>query len=588
MGLTLTEALDAVKSPPNALQIRNGATYQSKLRVLTLPLELHDLEKEKGWKALLGSEKRKLTAEKYNEIAKFFTYPLAINMMSNDIMLDLYKVFDGRNANFSVDYMNDRAKNMGNEVLAKLDILNWIEETGKGVLKCAPNTIVVIDKDAQGDPILLPVANEQLVGYQFTDTGEFDYVIFVHSKGANKDKQSNWTKYAVYDDEQYRVILEKDGHYSEDSVFTHTLGKCPARFFYNNPLIDKRKFARSIPIGTAKGLMEQWQIIDTYNYHQDNYASFQVVQYHDSDCNRGCEDGLIYINPTVNGEGETTKSGYSTACPSCEKKGLIGPGSAIGIKLGIDKDDVDARGIFGFIAPHIPPLEYSQKRNEARERKIKENTVGYSDAITSDAINETQVKALVESRKKPIFDIKFHLEGLYKWATESTLKLTLDIESKANGNYGTEFFILGAAEIQDLIIKSKLAGSQATYIEQLNKLLIVTQYKSDPSLMARMLITADVQPHPFSTQTEVRDLLGENMISREDYYMHSNFTDLLNQFELDNGPITAFGIEKDYSKRIEAIKEIFFKLISQKIPDEPEESTDDNTESAKGSQAGTK
>ena len=575
MSLSGPQAIEAARNPPNADQVARGRTYQSKLRVLTLPLERHDLDNETGWTSLLNDLKAKLTAEKYNAIVKYFTYPLSVVMMSNDMMLDLYKVFDGRNANYSVDYDNDRAKDMGKEVLGQLNVLDWIKTTGKGVLKCAPNTVVVIDKNEDGDPILLPVSNEKLRGYKFNKDGSFDFVVFVHSKGITNDKP--WTKYAVYDDEFYRVIADNGGHYSEEFANPHTLRSCPARFFYDNPLVDKHKFARSIPIGNAKGVMNQWTIIDLYNYYTDNYAAYQVTQYHDAGCDFDCTEGIIYVSPVLDDDNKVSVEGFNKECPHCSKKGLMGPGSAIGVELGVDKDDQDARDIFKYIAPNILPLEYTQKKQDGRERNIKENIVGYSDAITSDAINETQVKALVESRKKPLFDIKFHLENLYKWITESSIKLTLDVKARANANYGTEFFILTTSDIQELIIQAKAAGTQATYIEQLNRLLISTEYKGDPNLVERMLITADVQPQPFATQEETRQLFGENMMTREDYYWHSNFTDLLTEFELtENTNIVSFGSDLMYSEKIKAIKDIFLHLIKEKLPED--EQQDDNAQ----------
>jgi hypothetical protein len=284
-------------------------------------------------------------------------------------------------------------------------------------------------------------------------------------------------------------------------------------------------------------------------------------------------------------DNQVLSSGYYNECPTCTKRALVGPGSFIGIEVDTDPSVQDTRGIFRYIAPDIGALEYTGKKQQQRESRIKENTVGFSDAVTSEAINETQVKALVESRKKPLLDIKNHLDDLYKWIVSGMVKLVYDVDVVVNANFGTEFFILTPEDIQDLIIKSKQAGSQATYIEQLNRLLIATEYKGDPNLVQRMLITADVQPAPFKTQLEARDLFNEGMMTPEDYYIHSNFTDLLNEFELDNGSIVNFGVDMTYKAKITKIKRDLLIYTNEKLKNDGQQS-DNNPQQVSTDEAG--
>ena len=571
MSLSDAEALKVVQSPSNQSEVKRGEQYQSKLRLLTLPMDLDDLGKETAWTGLLSNLKGKLTATSYSAITKYFEFPMSIVMMTNDMATDLYKVFDGRNAVFSVDYPNDRIKETASTVLSELAVRNWMERVGKKVLKCQPNTVVIIDKDEHGDPILLAVPNEKIKGYQFTSKGEFKYIVFVHSEGT--DEQGNkWTKYGLYDDEFYRVYIETGGRYSLEIENPHDLGSCPARFYFDNPLINKHKFNRSIPFSNVRGVMRQWMIIDLYEYYQDNVSAFQLTEGPDTGCDdEACDNGRIYIDPDMDGD-TVVSSGYYNDCKTCASKNLVGPGIHLGIEVDTDPSVQDTRGIFRFIAPEIPALEYTGIKQQARENRIKENTVGFSGAVTSTSVNEMQIKALVESRKKPLLDIKFYLDDLYKWIVTSTVKLVYNVDVIVNANFGTEFFILSPEEIQDLIIKSKTAGSQATYIEQLNKLLIATEYKGDPNLEKRMLIAKDVQPAPFKTQLEVRELLKEGMMTRDDYYIHSNFTDLLNEFELDNGSIVSFGTDMTYKAKINKIKRDILILTQEKLSkDEQEE-----------------
>jgi hypothetical protein len=44
MSLSNEQAIKVVQSPTNQTQVKKGEQYQSKLRILTLPLDLDDLE----------------------------------------------------------------------------------------------------------------------------------------------------------------------------------------------------------------------------------------------------------------------------------------------------------------------------------------------------------------------------------------------------------------------------------------------------------------------------------------------------------------------------------------------------------------
>jgi len=567
MSLSNDQAIKAVKSPKNQSQIAKGRNYQSSFRVLTLPLGADDLQKETAWNEINNGLKSKLTAQKYNAISRYWTIPLSINVMANDVALDLFKVFDGRNAVFSVEYPHDRIKDVAEPMLTALNVRNWIEKVGKEVLVHSPNTIVVIDKDSNGDPILLSVPNERLVSYEFVNgsDSEFSYVAFIHSEGKT-ESGDKWTRYGVYDNEYYRVIYSEGGNYQLEIENTHTLGSCPARFYYNKPLTNSMEFNRCIPFSPVRGVMLQWQLFDLFEYYQDHYAAFQVVQYADSGCSQeDCLDGVVYINPVLDENNVETTAGYNTECPTCAKKSLVGPGSALGVVVSTDPADNDTRDIFKFIAPDVTSLEYVGTKQAGRQNFIKENTVGFSDAVTSEAVNETQIKALVESRKKPLLDIKSYLDDLDKWIVESTVKLVYDVDVVASSNYGTEFFVLSVDDIITLITAAKAAGAQSSYIEQLNKLLIATEYKNDPMVVQKMSISADLEPNAYDSQAEAREKFKEGSMTRDDYYKKSNITDLINKFERDNGSIVTFGMELPYSTKIDRINTTLDFYIQQKI-----------------------
>jgi hypothetical protein len=474
---------------------------------------------------------------------KYFTFPLTVVNLSNDVMTDVYTVFNGRNASFDVEFDNDRFKEIAEQVLASLDVRSWIEHKGKKVLKSAPNSVVVIDLDEQGNPILVLLPNE---------------------------------KY-------YRVFIEKNGSYTLEVESPHNLGYCPAKFFYDKPLLNKYHFDRSVPLTNTMGVLSQWQFFSTFVYYAEHYGTFPIIEFADSGCEvDGCKGGIVYPEPYLDEENQIREQPIPYDCPSCAKKHLIGPGTAVGVEVSEDADIQDTRGLLRFITPDTGSLEYLQARQAEKENFIKINTVGFNNAVTREAVNEQQVRALMESRKKPLLEIKEYLNDLYKWIVKTTIKLLYEVDIKVSADYGTEFFILTERDILLLIQEAKKAGVQSSEIAELNKLLIQTKYKNNPYKAKRMMIAADVEPSPFDTREEIEKKAASGMITRQDQYIKLNFNDLLGRFERENGSIVMFGIELPYDEKIRRIYNTLVFYTNQKL----ESNGDDPTEQAEASPTG--
>ena len=582
MSLSSTQAMEMVKNPPNQTQVQEGREYQSELRILTKPYDGKAIEKEKAWLEVKNYLRNVLTTDKYEAIMKFFTFPLEIVNVSNDILTDLYKVFQGRNAAFDVLYPNERFKEIAETALSELNVKQWIEEKGKEVLKSEPNSIVVVDIDEEGKAILVLISNEQLKGYQLTKEGDFESVVFLHSIGT--DLIGNFKRIALYDSEMYRVYMVRDGNYTLEVDNPHDLGYCPAHFFFDKPLLNEHLFSRSVPLSNSRGVMLEWELFQKFMYYADYYSAFPVMEYSDTPCEFDCTNGVILGEPIINEAGDQAGTTPNKDCPSCSSKTLIGPGTAVAIHVSADKEDQDTRGVLKFVTCDTKALERLDKRQMQRESSIKVNTVGFNNVVTKEAVNEQQVRALQESKLKPLFDIKIHLEKLYKWIVKTSIKLIYDTDVMVSANFGTEFFVLSENDILLLIQEAKKAGVQATEVAELNYLLAHTKYRNDPSKAQYMRITADLEPSAFDTREEVEKKFAAGMLSREDYYLHLNFTDLINNFERDNGSIVVFGSELPYSTKIERIRTTLDFYIKQKLPDER---VDDEAEQIQSSGQGT-
>jgi hypothetical protein len=73
------------------------------------------------------------------------------------------------------------------------------------------------------------------------------------------------------------------------------------------------------------------------------------------------------------------------------------------------------------------------------------------------------------------------------------------------------------------------------------------------------------------------------MVTREDYYIHSNFTDLLGKFERENGSVVTFGRELTYDKKINRIYKTLLFYTNKKLSTDEQ---DDNAQSTGSSDQG--
>jgi hypothetical protein len=497
--------------------------YESRLKVMSEPLFFTELESETGWSEIKLAIRNSITPEKYQKVLQYFSYPLAIVSISDDILEDLNRVFNGRNANFNIQYPNKRAEAQAQELLYMLNTRKYIEKVGRRAFECKPQTIIVVDKDAMGVPYYVTVELDKLMSYELTPCKQhFKYIIFHHSEGT--DEMGSYKKIAFYDDEYYRVVEVRDKKYSLILESPHNLGYCPARWFVDDPLNTKDDVKRYAPLSKVLGSMSEWQQFHAYSYYAEHYGVFPVVEYAAAVCeNEFCVNGWV-SEPMENGEMSTP-----TSCTTCSANKFSGAGTAIKINPKIDNDEND-----------------------------------------KEAVNADQVRSLMEDRKKPLLKLAGILNRLHKWLVETSVKLAIDTQVKVHANYGTEWFLLTEAQLQELFVGAKAAGMPESEIDQIYKLLIETKYKGDPQTVHKLMIENNLNPAPYSTIEECYKKAEQGVMAADDLYIKANFTKFVSKFERENGSIVQFGSDITFQQKID----IIYNTFKNYVRDERDENDD--------------
>ena len=553
MLLNESQVLKLVKQKSS--EVGTMMSYESRLKVMSEPLFFRELESEVGWDEIKRAIYNSVTQEKYQRVLNYFSYPLAIVSISDDILGDLNRVFNGRNANFAIQYPNKRAEEQSEQLLLGLDTRAYIEKVGRKAFKCKPQSIVVVDKDESGVPYYVTVELDKLISYKLTNCKErFAYIIFHHSDGI--DEMGKFKKIAFYDDEFYRVIEVRGGAHSIVLESPHNLGYCPARWFVDTPLNSKDDVKRYAPLSAVLGSMSEWQQFHAYSYYAEHYGVFPVVEYAAAVCeDEFCVNGLVSV-PMENGEMSTP-----TSCSTCTANKFSGAGTAIKINPKIDNDENDVSGYFRFISPPTANLEFEQTKQDHRENFIKVNTTGFNDMMNKEAVNADQVRSLMEDRKKPLLKLAGICNRLHRWLVKTAVKLAIDVDVMVHANYGTEWFLLTEAQLQELFVGAKNAGMPESEIDQIYKLLIETKYKGDPQTVRKLMIENNVNPAPYSTMEECYKKLEMGVMQLDDLYIKANFTKFVQRFERENGSLVDFGADITFEQKIDIIYNTFKKYV---------------------------
>ena len=568
MRLSESSLIKKIRKKPNKDRIQDMINYQSRLKVMSEPLFFYEIEQETGWSEIKQAIRNSVTAEKYNRVLNFFSFPLPIVSISNDISEDLNRVFNGRNANFSIQFPNKRAEQQTSELLQSLNTRDWIEQHGRRVFKCQPQTVVVVDKDNSGIPFYLSVGLDKLIGYKTDDFDRFKYVIFDHSHG--HDEQGTFKRIGFYDNEFYRVFDDRNGHLTMIAENPHGLGYCPARWFVDEPLNSKDKTKRFAPLAAVLGTMSEWSQFYAYSYYAEHYGVFPVVEFAAAICEDDhCVNGYVSY-PLENGGMSVPSS-----CPSCAKNKFNGAGTSIKINPRIDNDENDSSGYFRFISPPTQNLEFEQTKQDGRENFIKVNTTGFNDVISRDAVNADQVRSLMEDRKKPLLKLAGFCNRLHKWMIETAVQLAINTTVKVHANYGTEWFLLTEKQLQELFKGAKESGLPESEIDQIYNLLIETKYKGQPQTVKKLLIENNLNPQPYQSVKECFDLVKNGAMTSDDLYLKANLIKFIKRFERENGSIVEFGSDITFEQKINIILNTFKNYIeNEKDTDESSQESD--------------
>ena len=570
MILNETQALALIKNPQSKREIESAKRQESALRVFTEELDSDELCNEIYWNKLQETIKTR-SEKKYGRVSQFMRFPLPVVQITDSILNDFFKVFEGKNRYFNESSNNDiqSLEQWINENKPQ----EWIENQAKEIFKNKPCSFVVVDRKENGTPYLINVDTSRLLDAKFVNSskdGQLEYISFIHSVYINElNKDEVFTNVSLYDDENFYVFRKsnKNDDYILIKSVKHNLGYCPARAFVNESSNTKNPFKRRSAFSQSLSKLEDWSIFDIYRNYTDHYAPFPVTEAPKRKCaNNRCKDGVIEDEEIIDrATGE--KRTIQTPCLACANESdLIGPGTHIKIKLQSNKDAEDGSGKFKMHFPETDKMQYIPDKLDDLELEIRYKSVGVSNILSKEAVNSLQVKGSFASMEAVLMRNKSTLDSIYKWSIKTVANLLYpNYKINIEGNFGTEFYLISEDELQQRFEKAKTIGLPKSELNNIYRQLISTKYKNNPDKLNRELIYLDINPNPFISQEEILTLKKDSLLDEFESYLVLNFENYISRFEIENGIISLFGNKLNYYDKINIIKFEIFRYNTEYI-----------------------
>jgi hypothetical protein len=558
MILNETSAMDVIKNPTSRKHIESAKKQESQLRVFTEEMTQDELKSEPYWTEMTSKMKSR-SDKKFDRVIQFARYPLPVVQLCDSVLNDFHKVFEGKNRYFHVE--GDRDIERLKQWIVNEKPVQWIEKNAVKVFKNKPNTFVVVDRDANGNPYLVLVDSNRLIDAKFKDDeGNMEYICFVHSQSEHATQANVITTFfSVYDDSRY-YVFSKDSN--SDAIVKvsdteHNIGYCPAKSFIKTTTNSKNKFKRRVAFSSALSKLEDWTMFDIFRNYVDHYAPFPVTEAPRRKCpNNDCQDGKVSEEVITDPGSGATKTIWSDcqACGGVDNGQHIFPGTHIGIKVNPDKSLNDGSGMFKMIFPETDKLKYIPEKLDDLELEVRFKTVGVNN-MNSESFNELQVKGSFASMETILLRTKSELDELYRWIIKTVgrsmyLNLTVSVDS----NFGTEFYLVSEDDLQKRFDTAKKIGLPVEEQFNLYKQLVETKYKGNANKMERVLMLLDLDPYPMQSIDECIKLKGASVLDDFQLSFKVNFIKLISKFETENTIITEFAKNLEYYQRIEIIE----------------------------------
>lgn len=494
--------------------------------------------------------------DKFKIFKTMFRYPVKTNEITGICFDKLSRIFDGRNPAFNYQFTNTEQRDDWEDYRQNRlgEPLVWSTK-GWEYFKTEINSVLVVDVPAEQrgelpEPYFywLPIAS--VISYEADpDTGVMRWIIF----------RQDGNRIAVIDDESYRVFRNDHDNIGELLVENrHSLGYCPARFFWNEPLSLADPDVKASPLSKELESLDWYLFFHLSKRQLDLFGSYPIYSGYEKDCDYSNEESGDYCDGGYlkdrQGHYKLDASGLLMRCPKCGDKRIVGAGTFVEVPVPSEKVP-DMRNPVQILTVDRNSLDYNVAEEERLRTEIITAVVGTNEEITTrDALNEQQIRANFESQSTVLNRVKKGFEEAQQFVDETVCRLRYGGDFiSAKINLGTEFYLLDPTQLRERYRTAKESGASEAELDALQQQIVETEYRNDPTQRQRMLLLAELEPYRHLTRAEATDLYSKGMITEDDLRIKLDFANFVRRFERENTNILEFGSAIPFARKIEII-----------------------------------
>ena len=515
--------------------------------------------------------------DKFKLFKEMFRYPLKTNEVTGICFDKLSRVFDGRNPAFEYDFASPEDRDDWEDYRrSRLNEPEIWHTEGWERFKTDINSVLVVDLPEHQDgerpePYFYWLPIDCVLDWDgYGD--DLDHIVFT----TDHDK-----RIAVIDDTSYRIYTRDAGRNigSLVSEHPHGLGFCPARFFWQDAISLRDPYIKQSVLTKELESLDWYLFFHISKRHLDLYGSYPIYSGYEQSCDFSnaengdyCDGGYL---KNKQGYYKLDTAGLPCRCPKCGDKRIAGVGSFVEVPIPVEGQP-DLRNPVQMLSVDRSSLDYNVTEEERLKDDIIASVVGMQEEqMSTQAVNESQVRATFESQSTILNRVKKGFEAAQKFVDDTICRLRYGASFSGSViNYGTEFFIYSASELRERYKTAKESGASESELDALQNQIIETEYRTNPAKRHRLMLLSELEPYRHLTRDEMLTLYREGVVTSDELRLKLNFMALIRRFERENTNILEFGSAIPYERKIEIIKATLDGYAKESATDKENEETE--------------
>lgn len=486
-----------------------------------------------------------LPTDKIERFKQLFTVPVPTVELTESIFSHLGNVFKGQDAFNRYQFSDD-------EILG--DWQGFTTDTfwniqGFSAMQNAIDSVWIVNlpevqnsRYPEPEDRLIDIKN--IIDISVDINNNCEYLIF-----------QSGNKIYVYDDYKFSRYDFTDGSMAllPEVEIPHSLGYCPARMFWSDPLMSGNYINKKAPLTNVLGDLDWLLTCQVFKKYMEIANSYPITAAYRKQQN--------FIDSQFESDRGRSKEQQKTAGGA-----LAGPGSYLEIDPPLQGESDLMADPVKLISPDVETLEFHEDSLQLKEQNIFYKTVGIDGEQKNDmAKNEKQVMASFESQSSILEKIAKNFEIIQEFADKTKINLRYGpaVLQDISVDYGSKFFLKTEDDYIEQLKEVKDKGGHTVVVSAIMDETLEAKYRNDKNGLTRAKIIQELDPLPDKTQEEAEAILDKRGITIEQFIIKSQLLNFVKRFEREQASLVVFASARDYKDKIDLIYDEFIKYAKE-------------------------